>query len=229
MEMERINENTIRVLVDSNDLEERGIKILDLLSDHKQIQDFFYSILKEVDSTHQFQDNDSVTFQVMPTGNGLELFISKNDQITGADSEQTDAITDYIRQSIAQRRNEKSRTNETEQSFEDADDYASPASDTEPLTKLIVVRFAQLEDLIQYAKVADDYNVVSELYKYEGQYYLTLQYLVTDENTDEEIKNQIALAYEYGDPTNIASDYLAEHSKKLMEISALHLIQHYFS
>ena len=227
--MERINENTIRVLVDSNDLEERGIKILDLLSDHKQIQDFFYSILKEVDSTHQFQDNDSVTFQVMPTGNGLELFISKNDQITGADSEQTDAITDYIRQSIAQRRNEKSRTNETEQSFEDADDYASPASDTEPLTKLIVVRFAQLEDLIQYAKVADDYNVVSELYKYEGQYYLTLQYLVTDENTDEEIKNQIALAYEYGDPTNIASDYLAEHSKKLMEISALHLIQHYFS
>ena len=227
--MERINENTIRVLVDSNDLEERGIKILDLLSDHKQIQDFFYSILKEVDSTHQFQDNDSVTFQVMPTGNGLELFISKNDQITGADSEQTDAITDYIRQSIAQRRNEKSRTNETEQSFEDADDYASPASDTEPLTKLIVVRFAQLEDLIQYAKVADDYNVVSELYKYGGQYYLTLQYLVTDENTNEEIKNQIALAYEYGDPTNIASDYLAEHSKKLMEISALHLIQHYFS
>ena len=41
MEMERINENTISVLVDSNDLEERGIKILDLLSDHKQIQDFF--------------------------------------------------------------------------------------------------------------------------------------------------------------------------------------------
>ena len=40
MEMERINENTIRVLVDSQDLEDRGIKILDLLSDHKQIQDF---------------------------------------------------------------------------------------------------------------------------------------------------------------------------------------------
>ena len=103
MEMERINENTIRVLVDSNDLEEREIKILDLLSDHKQIQDFFYSILKEVDSTHQFQDNDSVTFQVMPTGNGLELFISKNDQVNAMGDDRNDAITDYIRQSIAQR------------------------------------------------------------------------------------------------------------------------------
>lgn len=228
MEMERINENTIRVLVDSNDLEERGIKILDLLSDHKQIQDFFYSILKEVDSTHQFQDNDSVTFQVMPTGNGLELFISKNDQVNAMGDDRNDAITDYIRQSIAQRRKEESSTNESDESLK-ADDYPISSSDSDTLTKLVVVRFDQFEDLVQYAKVAEDDNVVSELYKYNDQYYLTLQYLITDENTDEEIKNQIALAYEYGNVTNLASDYLAEHSKKLMEISALHLIQHYFN
>lgn len=228
MEMERINENTIRVLVDSNDLEERGIKILDLLSDHKQIQDFFYSILKEVDSTHQFQDNDSVTFQVMPTGNGLELFISKNDQVNAMGDDRNDAITDYIRQSIAQRRKEESSTNESDESLK-ADDYPISSSDSDTLTKLVVVRFDQFEDLIQYAKVAEDDNVVSELYKYNDQYYLTLQYLITDENTDEEIKNQIALAYEYGNATNLVSDYLAEYSKKLMEISALHLIQHYFN
>lgn len=228
MEMERINENTIRVLVDSNDLEERGIKILDLLSDHKQIQDFFYSILKEVDSTHQFQDNDSVTFQVMPTGNGLELFISKNDQVNAMGDGRNDAITDYIRQSIAQRRKDESSTNEADESLK-ADDYPISGNDSDTLTKLVVVRFDQFEDLIQYAKVAEDNNVVSELYKYNDQYYLTLQYLITDENTDEEIKNQIALAYEYGNATNIASDCLAEHSKKLMEISALHLIQHYFN
>ena len=228
MEMERINENTIRVLVDSNDLEERGIKILDLLSDHKQTQDFFYSILKEVDSTHQFQDNDSVTFQVMPTGNGLELFISKNDQVNAMGDGRNDAITDYIRQSIAQRRKDESSTNEADESLK-ADDYPISGNDSDTLTKLVVGRFDQFEDLIQYAKVAEDNNVVSELYKYNDQYYLTLQYLITDENTDEEIKNQIALAYEYGNATNISSDYLAEHSKKLMEISALHLIQHYFN
>lgn len=33
MEMERINENTIRVLVDNDDLSARGITILDLLGD----------------------------------------------------------------------------------------------------------------------------------------------------------------------------------------------------
>ena len=55
MEMERINENTIRVLIENEDLEERGITFLDLLGNHKQIEEFFHSILEEVDIDEQFQ------------------------------------------------------------------------------------------------------------------------------------------------------------------------------
>lgn len=49
MEMEHINENTIRVLIGHEDLEERGVSFLDLLGNHKEIENFFYSILEEVD------------------------------------------------------------------------------------------------------------------------------------------------------------------------------------
>ena len=103
MEMEHINKNTIRVLINNDDLNARGITILDLLGDHQQIEDFFYSILREVDTDHQFQNNDSVTFQVMPTENGLELFISKSDP-NDPDSEQAannKQIADYIKQNLA--------------------------------------------------------------------------------------------------------------------------------
>ncbi len=86
MEMERINENTIRVLIGNDDLTQRGITVLDLLGNHKQIESFFYSILEEVDVDHQFQETDAVTFQVLPNRNGLELFISKG----GADDDSTD-------------------------------------------------------------------------------------------------------------------------------------------
>ena len=54
MEMEHINENTIRVLIENADLEERGVTFLDLLGNHKQIENFFYSILEEVDVEEQF-------------------------------------------------------------------------------------------------------------------------------------------------------------------------------
>ena len=45
MEMEHINENTIRVMIGSDDLAERGITFLDLLGNHREIEYFFYSIL----------------------------------------------------------------------------------------------------------------------------------------------------------------------------------------
>lgn len=117
MEMERINENTIRVVIGNDDLTERGITVLDLLGNHKQIEGFFYSILEEVDVDHQFQDNDAVTFQVLPNRNGLELFISKNadeddaaDESQGdasVDSEHPDQVSDQIKEHLLEKDNQK--------------------------------------------------------------------------------------------------------------------------
>ena len=92
MEMERINANTIRVMLGNDDLAQRGITVLDLLGNHKQIESFFYSILDEVDKDHTFATNEAVTFQVMPSQSGLELLISKNgqkndDSDTGSDGD----------------------------------------------------------------------------------------------------------------------------------------------
>ncbi len=224
MEMERINENTIRVLIDSDDLQARGIHILDLLGNHQQIQDFFYSILKEVDSDRQFQDNDSVTFQVMPNNNGLELFISKNDPL--ADNGQPmDAITNYLQHSNEQDQSDDNSSSAAPASHGDEDNYDFPA---EPLTKEVVAEFNSFEDLISFAKLVNDHQVVSELYKYNHKYYLSLRFLVTAEQTEMDIKNHLALVYEYGNPTRLSTSFLGEHGKKIMEVSAIHLIQHYF-
>ena len=78
MEMERINENVIKVLIGVKDLEERGVNFLDLMGDQSRIEKFFYSILEEVDTERQFQDSDTVTFQVIPNSDGLELYISSS-------------------------------------------------------------------------------------------------------------------------------------------------------
>lgn len=78
MEMERINENLIKVYIDVEDLEERGVNFLDLISDQKSVEKFFYSILEEVDVEHQFYDSEAITFQVIPSNDGIELYISRS-------------------------------------------------------------------------------------------------------------------------------------------------------
>ena len=41
MEVEHVNENMIRVFLANHDLEERGVDVLDLLGNRKQIESFF--------------------------------------------------------------------------------------------------------------------------------------------------------------------------------------------
>ena len=41
MEMEKINENTMRVTLGKEDLAERGISILDLIGNQHDVEDFF--------------------------------------------------------------------------------------------------------------------------------------------------------------------------------------------
>lgn len=229
MEMEHINKNTIRVLISSKDLSARGITILDLLGDHKQIENFFYGILKEVDTDHEFQDDDSVTFQVMPANDGLELFISKNDPNASDDdrAENNEQIAQYIKQHLL--KNDRGSNEKDEDTSKISTKQAAPAtSEGHQPNSWKVVAFQSFENLIDFANIAEDEDIVSELYKYQNQYYLALQYFQPVEN-DAMIKDNLALAYEYGTPTAVTPLFLTEHGKKLMAVSALHTIRHYFA
>lgn len=230
MEMERINENTIRVLIGNDDLTQRGITVLDLLGNHKQIENFFYSILEEVDVDHQFQETDAVTFQVLPNRNGLELFISKSgmdddDVLEGDDDQDTNQIQsikeevpDFLKQQLMQ-------------TDTDSDDQATTptnATTTQgaPL-HTTVMKLREFDDLISIANALHLSEVTSSLYHYKDTYYLELVFRV-NETSPETIKDELAVAYEYAEKTQITADVLDEHGKKIMDRTALELTRRYF-
>ncbi|GEK27981.1 adaptor protein MecA [Furfurilactobacillus siliginis] len=243
MEMERINENTIRVLIGNDDLSARGITVLDLLGNHQQIESFFYSILEEVDVDRQFQDNEAVTFQVLPNRNGLELFISKNvgddadgddafddngANISGAvdfDSSSTDQVSDFLKAQLQGRDDDDER--KTEIQDDDPDDLKGVVNNPDVPTKEVVLQLGDFEDLVAIAKSLRLDGAVSNLYKYRDHYYLDLVFF-TDQTTPETIKDDVAVALEYANKTSITSDVLAEHGDKVMDTSALELARHYF-
>ena len=197
MEMERINEDTIHVVIGNDDLNERGIRVLDLLGNHKQIESFFYSILEEVDVDHQFQDNDAVTFQVLPNRNGLELFISKNsdnlqDTIAKAtqspdqsDDDSQDDVSDYLKRKLMQ-----TDTNQVEDGqgvahnpTKDTNDLDPYLDDPDTPTKEYVLKFDQFEDFVSLAQLFRPEGLASNLFKYWDQYYLELVFFVDQSST----------------------------------------------
>lgn len=226
MEMERINDNTIRVLIENADLEERGITFLDLLGNHKQIENFFYSILEEVDIDEQFQETDAVTFQVLPNRNGLELFISKNMMI-GEDGELPELAEMMNHESFGEF--VKSQLND-ETLKDDATETGERSTELDSPLLQSVIRFDSFEDLIELARYAKLGNVVSNLYRMDGEadvYYLHLLFYLED-TSENQVNDDMAVVLEYGTMTSITPEVLAEYGYLVMERSALEQTKHYF-
>lgn len=213
MEMEHINENTIRVLIKSEDLAARGITFLDLLGNHNEIENFFYSILEEVDIDEEFKGSEAVTFQVLPKGDGLELFISKNLPPEGMENfddmsdGSTEDITDTLKKHVA------SQLQETESQPE--------------LGNRFIFELNSFEAMVQLASEVYLDSVTTNLYQMNDRYYLEVQFMDND-TTDIEVENALAYLMEFANRTQVTSEVLAEYGKIIMEHDALELTRYYF-
>ncbi|MEG0255395.1 MAG: adaptor protein MecA [Vagococcus sp.] len=226
MEMERINENTIRVSIGNDDLEERGITFLDLLGNQKQIESFFYSILEEVDVDEQFQETDSVTFQVLPNHDGLELFISKNlpmDDVNHLDMMPEGALGDGFTDFLKEHMKNQGTSNENNELDEEIDFISNESGDTVDA----IFRLDTFESMITLAKSIKLQNVLTYLYKFKEDYYLRVTFFVED-TSENQMKNDMSQIYEYTDRTNITVDILEEYGELVMDLNALELTRYFF-
>lgn len=213
MEVEHVNENMIRVFLANHDLEERGVDVLDLLGNRKQIESFFYSILEEVDTDHKFSKDQAVTFQVMPNTKGLELLITR------IPSKMDDKTTDFNLSD-----EDSAKTEVEAKATEDTTDSATSSTAKQ---QVILVSFDQFEDFVDLSR-----NLVleagqSDLYQYQGRFYLKLT-LFVDELRNLNVDDIQAIAAEYGNLETQAPETIAEFGQEVMSQTALELARYYF-
>lgn len=220
MEIEHINEDTIRVLINNIDLEARGYTFLDLLGNQEQIEKFFYSILEEVDLEDEFKESEAVTFQVMPNPNGLELLISKNQEVHDSIAASAEARN----QELFIEENEHDLVEEEFTKEDETDEKESTGISED---KEIVIEFKVFEQLVQLAQKVKTINGFSSLYLYKEKYYLDF-HLIRDDLSLRTFEEKLAMILDYGSETKLNGDILAEHGKLLMQEQALEQIHYYF-
>lgn len=242
MQVDHINENTIRVRINKNELAHRGLKVLDLLGDKQKIQQFFYSILSEVDTDHTFTQGVPVTFQVMPNNGGLDLMITK---IKPDDA-------DNLRQMIEPMNSETNQTQaepDSRRSFFDLDPKDDVNTELDPIKEEKLessnqenavntqywkfqnhhsYSFDELGNLVELADSLKVSDLASSLYYLRGKYYLKLAFL--DENYAElKPADAWAIANEYGikiDDQEMKT--VKQTGKCLLNRDALDYIRYYF-
>ncbi|MCI5775409.1 MAG: adaptor protein MecA [Aerococcus sp.] len=167
MEMEYINENTLRVFIDADDLAERGVSIIDLLQNRNEVEHFFMSILEEADVSNKFQQSDSVTFQVMPKKGGLDLYISKAQDDSDDGKQQIEQLLKAIAEDNNDQVNELQHAKNEEFPYTDDGMYLTT-----------VFEFDTLEDLVNISQDTDleDYHIIYKIYHYKDHFYLVASF-----------------------------------------------------
>ena len=219
MEMERINDDTILVRIENEDLQERGTSVPELLANPGEIEEFFHSILVEMDVIDQFEDSEGMSFQVMPNPEGIELYVTKyvEKKDIEADSERfVRNLVDTIQHSLGHRMGKPKKEKKVEAPVE-------KEKTLEPLD--CTVFFDSFEDFVQLAKMYP-YNVQkSSLYRYSNYYFL---HVYQDVIGEEDFTADLALLREFGEFSRVSWEVVQEYGEVMIKEKAIETAKKYF-
>ena len=219
MEMERINDDTILVRIENEDLQERGTSVSELLANPTEIEEFFHSILVEMDVIDQFEDSEGMSFQVMPNPESIELYVTKyvEKKDIEADSERfVRNIVDTIQHSLGHRMGKPKKEKKVEAPVE-------KEKILEPLD--CTVFFDSFEDFVQLAKMYP-YNVQkSSLYRYSNYYFL---HVYQDVIGEEDFTADLALLREFGEFSRVSWEVVQEYGEVMIKEKAIETAKKYF-
>ena len=78
MEVKQISESTIKITIKLEDLEEHGMEMADFLVPQEKTEEFFYTILDELEMPESFLDSGMLSFRVTPKPDKLDVFVTKS-------------------------------------------------------------------------------------------------------------------------------------------------------
>lgn len=79
MEMKQISETTLKIMITMEDLEEHGMELKDFLIPQEKIEEFFYTVMDELDLPDKFKNSGMLSFRVTPRKDRVDVFVTKSD------------------------------------------------------------------------------------------------------------------------------------------------------
>jgi len=245
MEMKQISDSTIKITIQLEDLEERGMEMADFLVPQEKTEEFFYTILDELEMPDNFLDSGMLSFRVTPKPDKVDVFVTKSKLDKNlsfedlADLPDMDELShmspDEFLKTLEKSIFEKSKEDiEAVQSLETAEaeegaQFSQQAADeqlTENAERYIyyILRFEDIKAAAAFAQTVDYKIDLSELYKHDSAYYLTI--LVDVEGFPERYPAWLlAKMRGFADDSDITRAVLQEHGHLLLVTDAVSGLQ----
>lgn len=228
MEMKQISETTLKITISMEDLEERGMELKDFLIPQEKTEEFFYSVMDELDLPDNFKDSGMLSFRVTPRKDRIDIFVTKSEINKDINFEDLAAFDDVSNMSpeeffktLEQTMLSKGDTEAHEKLGKIEEMMEGAVEDVNPSDYVhYVLDFPSLEATVAFAKAIDFPVEASELYKMDGAYYMTV--LIDLQNHPSYYANLMyARMLEYAGAGTKTRAYLQEHAVELLTDDAV--------
>src|SRR5699024_4754892 len=211
MEIERINENTVKFYISYVDIEDRGFEREEIWYNRERSEQLFWQMLDEVNYKEDFSVEGPLWMQVQALEKGLEIIVTKAQLSKGGTPiDSIDEIDDTIDITI----NEKAKHILDEKFNANKDDQEDDVVEDSNLW--MTASFKDLEDVIQlthYFQSEDEESLITVLYHYNDHYYLYIELAPSLYEKQEDILSQVL---EYSSESDITYHMLDEYGKIIL-------------
>ncbi|ATH95069.1 adapter protein MecA [Bacillus glycinifermentans] len=212
MEIERINEHTVKFYISYGDIEDRGFDREEIWYNRERSEELFWEMMDEVHEEEEFAVEGPLWIQVQALDKGLEIIVTK-------------AQLSKDGQKLELPIPEDKKHDPAEETLDALLEDFHKEEQTEEQKLQFVLRFNDFEDVISLSKVTIS-GCQTSLYTHENRYYLFVDF---NEMPDKEIENQLSILLEYASESKMTIHMLKEYGTLITADHALDTINKYFS
>ncbi|MET3698345.1 adapter protein MecA 1/2 [Bacillus oleivorans] len=220
MEIERINENTVKFYISYGDIEERGFDREEIWYNRERSEELFWEMMDEVHQEEEFMVEGPLWIQVQALEKGLEVLVTKA---------QLSKDGQKFELPLPESKLKDLPVDERIEDLLDQHFHGKSSSTYDEVEEVLefVVEFDDFENVIQLSKHPAVTHLPSNLYAFEGRYFLYVEF-PEDEYEEDEIDNFLSILLEFGIETNVTIHRIEEYGKLILSDNALEALTEYF-
>lgn len=220
MDIERINDHTVKFYISYIDIEERGFNREEIWYNREKSEQLFWEMMDEVRDQDDFFVDGPLWIQVQALEKGIEVIVTRAQISKDGQKLELPIGLDKVIDIPLDERIESLFEQQLEQ-----EDYTYLSQDG---TLGFLVKFQDFEDVISLSHCIGLEDIQNELYVFDGRYYLYVEF---DEelHDEEEMDSILSIIMEYGEESAMTIHRVQEYGKTVISENALSVIRKNFS
>lgn len=217
MDIERVNENTIKLFITYRDIEDRGYSREEIWYNRAKGEELFWDMIGEINTEDYFDLDGPIWIHVNASEHGLEVIVTRAN--INSDGESNSLLS-----SFEEHRDAAHNKNLDESIFDSFEDEELNHQGTNHIS---IYKFKDIDEIIPVANRLLPFGLQSSLFKFEKYYYVAVDFSNVTEKVERQ--NIRSIINEYLGSSKITIYRLQEYGEAIMPEDCFETVIQYFA